>query len=141
MSAPGRMPALAVLAVLAVLALLHGVPAPLVAQSRRCPGDQVLPGPNASPAEVSAIETLWKDAHGPGLHGGDGPMGCPVDVPQIVDSTAFAWKGVSQRFQRGWVLSGRGPSAGSAVVLIRGLGTWTTWSRGCPRTSCLTSSE
>lgn len=100
-------------------------------QSARCPNDFLEDG-NADPLEASMIVAFWKEVHGPGLSGGDGPLGCPVGKSVKIDNTEYSWKGVKQTFQRGWIFLGRGTSAGGAIVVVRGLDSWTIWWKGVP---------
>lgn len=120
-------------AVLASLALLTGLlasPTPAAAASARCPADKVEPGPVATAVEIARIERLWKDLHGPGASGGDGPLGCPIGSPVVPEGTSHAWTGIGQQFQRGWILLGRGAFDGGDVAVVRGLDTWTLWFTG-----------
>jgi len=102
-------------------------------QSQRCPKDHIVSVGNVSPWEAARIELLWKELHGPGANGGDGPLGCPVGaIQEDAGGPLYVWKGVKQQFQRGWVLLGRGDFVLSEVAAVRGLGSWTLWSRGIP---------
>jgi hypothetical protein len=102
------------------------------AQSNRCPSDEIAHGTDASAADVARIDSLWKDLHGPGAKGGDGPLGCPIGSPRISNDPKVLWNGIVQQFQRGWILIGRGSFASSEVALIRGLDSWTIWSKDLP---------
>jgi len=108
------------------------------AASLRCPGAVAGQDPAAPPAsatllpEAAAINALWQDLH-PGADGGSGPLGCPIGKAIIVtpdQDPATKWAGVTQRFQRGQILVGRGFWDGASVVAVRGLKVWTVWWKG-----------
>jgi Glycine zipper len=101
------------------------------AQSNRCPDDTIELG-QAIPGEVSQIQSLWKDLHGVGKHGGDGPLGCPVAQPEAVADSNQTWQGVKQQFQRGWILIGRESSNNTQIAVIKGVGGWTIWFNKLP---------
>lgn len=102
------------------------------AESRRCPADLINAGKGLTVGEAAIIQSIWKELHGAGASGGDGPLGCPVGLPSFADPTKQTWQGIQQRFQRGWILMGRGPSAGSQIAIVRGLDSWTIWTKGLP---------
>jgi len=117
---------------MALLTLLMALPIPAEASSLRCSDDKIDPGSVATPAETARIQSLWKDIHGPGATGGDGPLGCPVDIPAVVADPNLTWTGLKQQFQRGWIFVGRGASAGDDALFVRGLGEWAIWFTGMP---------
>jgi hypothetical protein len=102
------------------------------AASLRCPNANF--GAPATAVEAQLIDSLWRDIGGSGTQGGDGPLGCPrgavVDLPGNILKNASQWTGIGQHFQRGWILIGRGASAGKDAVLVRGLNSWTIWTQG-----------
>jgi hypothetical protein len=98
------------------------------AASLRCPKDR-LENPGTATADQSAtIEMLWRDVHGPGKDGGDGPLGCPIgDARDFMGNGT--WVGVVQEFQRGAVMVGSGPFRDSRAIFIKAKG-WTIWWTG-----------
>lgn len=117
----------------ALVSLLGGMaamPTWADAASLRCPAEKIDAGKDATPAEVAKMEALWKDLHGSGAGGGDGPLGCPIGTPTVVADPKIEWAGLQQQFQRGWVLVGRGASNGGDVALMRGVDEWTIWFTG-----------
>ena len=115
---------------LTVFALVLAPAAVATAQSQRCPSDSLGIG-IATLYERLTIGKISSDLHG-AAYGGDGPLGCPVGDPVLDTPGKHSWTGVMQRFQRGWILIGRGSSAGSEIAFVRGLGSWTIWWRGLP---------
>jgi hypothetical protein len=100
------------------------------ASSLRCPTDRIEhPGP-ATAEQTQTIELLWKDAHGPGRDGGDGPLGCPTGDPRLISPGApGTWSGVVQEFQRGTIMVGDGDNQNSRAVFVKAKG-WTIWWTG-----------
>lgn len=92
--------------------------------SLRCAAAAI--GSPATAAESAEITALWRDLAAPAADGSDGPLGCPVDLVATSDAPS-GWSGLVQRFQRGWILIGRGSSAGFEVAAARGLGGWFVW--------------
>ncbi|MEO8524195.1 MAG: glycine zipper domain-containing protein [Caldimonas sp.] len=121
-----------VLALATLLGGLAAMPTWAVASSNRCPADKLDAGKDATAAEIGKIEGLWKDLHGPGATGGDGPLGCPIGTPVVVADKDIIWTGLLQSFQRGAILVGRGASAGGDALFVRGLGEWAIWFTGMP---------
>jgi hypothetical protein len=108
-------------AALAFIALIAGS-ASTNSESLRCP-EAVIAGA-ATVSEAAQITALWRDL-GDGVSGSDGPLGCPMKLAEIMSDAG--WTGVSQSFQRGWILIGRDGSAGSRLAAVRGLNGWTIW--------------
>ena len=107
----------------AAFALIGAFPASGAA-SLRCPSAVI--GPLSTAQESAEITSLWNDLALPAASGSDGPLGCPVD--QLVQTDAVSgWSGIIQRFQRGFVLIGRGSSTGFEVAAVRGIGGWFVW--------------
>src|SRR5262249_47784662 len=87
----------------------------------RCPAAAIAAG-----SDTNEITNLWNDLAPTATSGSDGPLGCPVDLLTINDP-ASGWSGIAQRFQRGYILIGKGSSFGFEVAAVRGLGGWFVW--------------
>jgi hypothetical protein len=103
---------------------------PASAFSNRCANAENAPDPAVESPEKLRIFEVWKNLHGPGLDGGDGPLGCPIGATEDFSGPPDTFTGLGQRFQRGWIFAGRGAAAGRQVAAIRGLDNWTVWTNG-----------
>lgn len=115
------------------------------ADSLRCPGALVgIDATKAPVPEAHEIASLWQDLADPGTAASAGPLGCSTGntvgagtfppslstVNATVDPNVIPegnYDAVLQPFQRGWILIGRGPTAGLEIVAVRGFGSWTVW--------------
>jgi hypothetical protein len=100
------------------------------ADSNRCPADKLDPDTTTDGPEKVRISNLWKMLHGPGLDGGDGPLGCPVGKMQKFDDPDYVFRGLGQQFQRGWIFVAHGDAGGNELAVVRGMGVWTVWTKG-----------
>ena len=121
MGGKGKILSLLALTMLASILPLRSVSA----ASQRCPAEAIT-GAAATPGESAEIVALWHDL-GDGA-GSDGPLGCPMGNTTPLSDSGF--DGISQKFQRGWILIGRGGSNGVEIAAVRGLNGWTVWWKG-----------
>ncbi|MFN8570840.1 MAG: hypothetical protein U0132_02210 [Gemmatimonadaceae bacterium] len=107
-------------------------------ESLRCPGAKVgeefvsKSQPPVVLPEAGTIDAIWKSLD-PAAGGSAGPLGCPTGFATVVVKDAGSdWNGVTQGFQRGWILIGRSEQQNFEAAFVHGLGGWTIWWKGDP---------
>jgi hypothetical protein len=113
---------------LAIIGLSVATPCVGQTSSLRCPNPTF--DPSFTAAEVARLQTIRTELGSTNLAPGTGggPLGCPWAGARDLSEGGHPW--IAQKFQRGWILLGRGSTSGSEVAVIRGLNRWSAWVKG-----------